>query len=115
MIISDGEDWTKNVPEVEFPYIQKVYELYGRKNMVENAHFPNEGHSYGISKQKAMYPFMAKHLGLDFKQICDENGEVDESGVVIDDPYMLHVFNSTFPMPVTLVKSNDLAWQFDIG
>ena len=26
-VISDGEDWTKNVPKVEFPYIQSVYKL----------------------------------------------------------------------------------------
>ena len=110
LIISDGEDWTKNVPEVEFPYIRKVYKLYGKSDQLEYAHFPDEGHDYGISKRKAMYPFMAKHLGLDFKGICDKNGEVDESGVVIEDPYMLHVFNSVFPMPENLIKSNDLAW-----
>ncbi len=67
LIISDGEDWTKNVPKVEFPYIQRVYELYGKADQVENVHFPDEGHSYGISKRKAMYPFMAKHLGLNYK------------------------------------------------
>ncbi len=28
LVISDGEDWTRNVPEIEFPYLKKVYELY---------------------------------------------------------------------------------------
>jgi len=115
LIISDGKDWTKNVPEVEYPYIQNVYGLYGKSDLVENAHFPDEGHDYGYSKRKAMYPFMAKYLGLNMDQVLNKDGEFDESTVVIEDPYKLHVFNSIFPMPVTIVKSNDLAWDFDIS
>ena len=115
LIISDGGDWTKNVPKVEFPYIQDVYKLYGKTDLVENAHFPDEGHDYGYSKRKAMYPFMARHLGLDLSRVQDDQGEYDESGVVIEEPYQLHVFNSTFPFPVTAVASNDGAWDFDIA
>jgi dienelactone hydrolase len=115
LIISDGGDWTKNVPEVEFPYIQNIYKLYGKSDLVENAHFPDEGHDYGYSKRKAMYPFMAGHLGLDLNKVLGENGEIDETGVVIEEPYELHVFNSTFPFPFTAVASNDLAWDFDIA
>ncbi len=114
LIISDGKDWTKNVPEVEFPYIQNVYNLYGKKESVKNAHFKDEGHGYGISKRKAMYPFMAEFLGLDLSSILDENEEIDESSITIEEPYQLHVFNSRSPLPVTVVTSNDQAWNFDI-
>ncbi len=113
LLISDGGDWTKNVPEVEYPYIQNIYKLYGKNDLVKNAHFPDEGHDYGYSKRKAMYPFMAAHLGLQTEAVLDENGEFDETGVVIEEPYQLHVFNSTFPYPVTAVTSNDMAWGFD--
>ena len=51
LVISDGGDWTQHVPEIEYPYLQKVYELYGKKENVENVHLANEGHDYGISKR----------------------------------------------------------------
>ncbi len=111
LIISDGKDWTKNVPDIEFPYIQNVYKLYGKEDLVENVHFANEGHDYGFTKRKAMYPFMAKHLGLDISKVEDKNGEIDESGVVIEEPYQMHIFNSTFPFPLNMVRQNDLAWE----
>ena len=111
LIISDGKDWTKNVPEVEFPYIQNIYKLYEKADLVENVHFGNEGHDYGYTKRKAMYPFMAKHLGLDLSKVEDKNGEIDESSVVIEEPYQMHVFNSTFPSPVNMVRQNDFAWD----
>ena len=64
LVISDGSDWTRNVPAIEFPYLQKVYSLYGKQENVENVHLATEGHDYGVSKRLAMYDFMAKHLGL---------------------------------------------------
>jgi hypothetical protein len=114
LIISDGEDWTKNTPEVEFPYIQDVYKLYGKPGLVENAHFPDEGHDYAYSKRRVMYPFMAKHLGLDIDRVRDKSSEFDESGVVIEEPYKMKVFNSTLPFPITAAKSNDRAWDYDL-
>ncbi len=114
LLISDGDDWTKNTPNVEYPYIRNVYNLYGKSNLVENVHFAYEVHDYGYSKRKAMYPFMAKHLGLNADEFINAVGEFDESGVVIEEPYKLMVFNSIFPMPVTMVKTNDLAIDFDI-
>lgn len=75
LIISDGQDWTKNTPNIEFPFIQKIYSLYQSKN-VENAHFPNEGHDYGVNKRAAMYRFLSEHLQLDITKADESKNTV---------------------------------------
>lgn len=68
LVISVGKDMTCNTPTVEFPYLQKVYSLYGEKDAIENTHFADEVHDYGPSKRYAMYQFVAKHFNLDIKK-----------------------------------------------
>jgi hypothetical protein len=64
LIISDGADWTRNTPLVEFPFIRSIYALFALENRVENAHFADEKHDYGFNKRQAAYRFLAKHLKL---------------------------------------------------
>ncbi|GAI84115.1 unnamed protein product, partial [marine sediment metagenome] len=92
LIISDGDDWTKNTPEVEFPYIKNIYKLYGVEDKVENIHLADEKHDYGFSKRKCVYQFLVKHFGLDYDKILNERGEVDESFVSILSSEELLVF-----------------------
>ena len=92
LIVSDGKDWTLAVPELEFPFIQRTYALYGKKELVGNAHFPQEGHDFGVSKRMALYPFMAKYLGLDLNKVKNEKGEIDESTCVIEPCEKMYVF-----------------------
>jgi len=105
LIVSDGKDWTLAVPELEFPFIQRTYELYGKKNGVENAHFAKEGHDFGVSKRMALYPFMAKYLGLDLCKVKNEKGEIDESTCVIESYDKLFVFgNKAENLPKNALK-----------
>lgn len=80
LIISDGNDWTRNTPLVEFPYIKNVYSLFGAENKVENVHLENDVHDYGYSKRRAMYPFLAKHLGLHLENVIDKQDKINELG-----------------------------------
>jgi hypothetical protein len=104
-VISDGQDWTKNVPQVEFPYIQSVYKLYDAVGSVENVHLADEGHDYGPSKRDAMYRFMAKHLGLNLKAVLTSDGKIDESDATVD-PRTLQVFTENHPRPSDALKDS---------
>ncbi|MBE3099294.1 MAG: acetylxylan esterase [Planctomycetes bacterium] len=107
LLISDGKDWTKNVPGVEFPYIWNVYRLYGAQDKVENAHFADEGHDYGPAKRLAMYKFMARYLHLNLKAIVSDAGAMDESDSAIDPPDSLRVFTSDHPRPEGSLSGTD--------
>lgn len=92
LVVSDGGDWTREVPEVEFPFLQRIYGFYGREDLVRNVHLPGEGHDYGPSKREAMYAFMAEHLALDPGKVKDKNGNLDESNCTIEPREEMLVF-----------------------
>ena len=92
LLITDGKDWTAHMPEHDFPYLQKMYGYYGKTNLVENVHLPNEGHDYGPSKRDALYKFVAKNFNLDIHKIEDKGGNIDESEVTIEKEPLMYVF-----------------------
>jgi len=107
LIISDGDDWTANVPTVEFPYLKRVYDLYSKPENVENVHLATEGHDYGVSKRMAMYDFMARHLSLNINAVKDKTGKIDESKVTIENYEALLVFGKEGKLPANAVRGPD--------
>jgi dienelactone hydrolase len=108
LIISDGDDWTKNTPHVEYPYISEVYLAYGKPHLVNYAHFGDEKHDYGPSKRQAAYPFLARHLKLDEWGVLKADGTYDESRVTIEPWEQMRTFSDTHPLPSTALKPNSL-------
>ena len=100
LLVSVGGDWTKNTPRVEMPYIRGVYELFGKTELAENAHFPNQQHGYQFMKRQAMYPFLVKHLGLNPEGVLEKTTELyDESKTAIESPDQMRVFDAEHPLP----------------
>lgn len=109
LLVSVGGDWTKNTPNVEFPYIQNIYRLYGAEENAEDAHFPEEGHGYQVVKRQAMYPFMVKRLGLDPTGVVHPTtGKFDETKSVVETPEQMAVFDDANPIPAHALKPGSI-------
>jgi len=111
LVVSETSDWTQTVPSIEYPYLKKVYSLYGKPENVENVHIENEEHNYGISKRLPMYNFMARHLDLNIKAVEDKTGNIDESKNTIENYEALLVFGKEGRLPANAVKGAEAIWN----
>jgi len=111
LLISNGGDWTRNTPRIEYPYIQKVYALYHAEHRVENVHLPAEKHDYGPSKRVAMYNFMGHHLGLNRGALPYDNGYREDFVRVLKTD-QLKVFDSDHPWPTGMLQGDEAVMAF---
>lgn len=100
LVVSDGKDWTAHVPEIEFPYLQRMYGFYKQQSMVKNVHLPDEGHDFGISKRMPLYEFLNEHFKL--------NAVIDESKNTIEEEWQLYSFGKNGEkLPANAIKGFD--------
>jgi len=107
LMISDGADWTKNEPEVEYPFIKRIYSFYHAEGNVENVHFPDGVHDYNAEKRVPVYGFLAKHLGLDLSKVQNPDGSIDESKSETEPAVEMLSFSRENPFPATALSGLD--------
>ena len=59
LLVSDTTDWTRNLPRVEYPAIQKIYALYGKADQVSAVQF-EAVHNFNQQSREAVYQFLAQ-------------------------------------------------------
>tara|TARA_B100001123_G_scaffold450885_1_gene624727 strand:+ start:6435 stop:7580 length:1146 start_codon:yes stop_codon:yes gene_type:complete len=111
LMTSNGADWTRNTPRIEYPYVQSVYALYDAEHKVENVHLATEGHDYGFSKRAISYGFFGHHLGLPYKRVGYDEG-FDETSVTVLEPAELYVFNKDQPRPTDELVGDDAVMAY---
>ena len=75
MMVSATGDWTRNTPKEEYPAIRRIYELFGKPELVETV-LIDAPHNYNQASREAVYRFFAKHV----------QGVKDTAGIK-DEPY----------------------------
>lgn len=61
LLVSATGDWTRNTPQVEFPAVRKIYELYGHAANVETLHI-DAPHNFNRQNREAVYRFFGHHM-----------------------------------------------------
>jgi len=114
LLVSVGTDATETTPEVEYPHIKYIYELFGRGDLVKNVHLQNDKHGYDMNKRAAVYPFLAKHMDLELSKAINPDGKLIENDITIEEIETLYPFNEEHPFPENGITSNDdVVWEFD--
>ncbi|MBO4820417.1 MAG: hypothetical protein J5548_03015 [Prevotella sp.] len=82
MVVSDGGDWTSTTPDVEYPYLQRIYGFYGAADKVRNVHLPDEGHDFGPNKRQAVYQFFIDTFGLNASKLDESKATIEDENTL---------------------------------
>ena len=111
LMISNGGDWTHNTPQIEYPYVRSVYQLYNAEHKVKNVHLPHERHDYGYSKRTAAYNFLGHYLDLDNSNMPYDNG-YREDFIQLLSREQLSVFNAQSPRPGNALNGDEAVMEY---
>ncbi len=101
MMVCATGDWTKNTPQVEFPAIKSIYELYNSPDKVDY-HLVDAEHNYNKESREAVYAWFGKWLMKD----CPIT-DFTEKPFVVDATPDLAVFTH-HPIPADVLKPENL-------
>ena len=92
MLVGDEGDWTHTYPEIEFPYLKRIYSFYGADDQLQTVWLPKQRHDFNQDKRQAVYDFFASVWNLPKENL-------DESRVTIEEEAALQSFGSIDKMP----------------
>jgi len=67
LLVSSAQDWTQHTPQVEYPAIQKIYDLYGAGDQVAQVQI-DAPHGYNKAMREAVYRWLARWFDLPIGQ-----------------------------------------------
>ena len=63
LLVSSAQDWTAHTPQVEYPAIEKIYDLYGAGDQVEEVQI-DAPHGYNKAMREAVYRWLGRVCDL---------------------------------------------------
>ena len=99
LMISTSGDWTKDTPQVEFPALQRIFQLFGVGDRVFNVHL-NYPHNYNKDSREAAYAWFSRWL-------LEKDGPVKEQPFTVEDTKKLEA-----PLPQTPISLDLLYRRF---
>jgi hypothetical protein len=72
MLVGDEGDWTHTHPDIEVPFLKRIYGFYNATDQVQNIFLPGEKHDFRISKRQGVYAYFSSVWNL-AEEMQDEN------------------------------------------
>ncbi len=94
MMVSATGDWTKETPQVEFPAVRTIYNLFSAADHVANVHI-DAGHNYNKPSREAVYRFFGKW----FLNEGDKYAHYTEPDFKVESDDKLRLFPGKGPLP----------------
>lgn len=110
MALSGANDWTLEIETRGLPELKRVYDLYGRSDLVQAKAYPQFGHNYNRVAREMMYNWFNTYLGL------GAAAPVSEEDFWPVDPKDLSVYDVEHPLPGDSVPVEKLReYLTDVG